>query len=258
MSRLKVNDIEIFYEVHGHYEHIPLIFLHGWTKSSYLWESQVEYFKSRKKIITLDLRGHGQSDKPLNNYSIKQFSEDLYMFMKKLGIEKAVIIGHSMGGMIGLRFAIDHQEMTEKLVLVSTLAKFLFSFGRKLAYSMSERFSAESIVNQYYSRAYQKGYPSSEIEKAVKKALQTPEHVVLSCLEGMKKFDVSSELSSIQVPTLIIHGKNDATFPLSQANYLKNSIPNSELTVIEGAGHEIIDETPEKISQTIEKFLLRR
>ena len=76
-----------------------------------------------------------------------------------------------------------------------------------------------------------------------------------SCFSAIKEFNVSSELASIKVPTLIIHGSEDIILPLSQRRYMKEHVPNAELVIIEGAGHETVRETPEKIWETIEKFI---
>jgi len=134
----KINNIKLYYEDHGAKDQTPLIFLHGLMSNVECWKPQVDRLKDKKRIIVFDLRGHGRSDKPLGKYSIKQFSEDLFSFMKNLEIEKA-------------------QEMV----------------------------------------------------------LMTPKHVVASCFSAVKDFDVTSELASIRVPTLIIHGSEDTQQPLS-------------------------------------------
>lgn len=256
MPFCKIDDVKLYYEDYGMQDQLPLILLHGVMGNSESWKPQVEHFRDKRRIVVFDLRGHGQSDKPPEKYSIKQFSEDLFSFMKNLEIEKAIIAGHSMGGMIALKFALDHQEMVERLILIDTAAKV--SFGRKLLLSISKflmNISYESFVRRYISITLRKSYSQSELEKAQEKVLKTPKYVAKSCFAAIKDFDVTSELASIQVPTFIVHGSEDTQQPLSQAKYMKGHIPEAELVIIEGAGHAAVIESPEKIWEAIEQFI---
>jgi len=257
MPFCKIDDIKLYYEDCGAKDQVPLIFLHGLMSSSELWNPQVDHFKDKRRIIILDLRGHGQSDKPLGRYSITQFSDDLYSLMKNRDIEKAIMGGHSLGGMTALRFTLDHQEIVEKLILIDTTAKSFFSFGTRLLLSISKILmdvSYKSFLKIYLSRTLQKGYSKSEREKALERVLQTPKHVTKSCWSAIEGFDVTSELANIRVPTLIIHG-GESTTPLSLAKYMKEHIPNAELVIIEGAGHALPKEHPEEIWKAVEQFI---
>jgi pimeloyl-ACP methyl ester carboxylesterase len=253
----KIDGIHLYYKDHGPKEHIPLIFIHGWISSSEFWRNQVTYFKDKRRIIVLDLRGHGQSDKPLGEYSIEQFSKDLHSFMKKMGIEKAILAGHSMGGMISLQFTLDYQEKVEKLILIDTVAKTSYSFVRGLLFTFSQialSISFESFMRYYLSSIFQKKYPKALLEKMLEKVLKNPKHVAKTCYSSVKRFNVATELGKISVPTLIIIG-SESFIPLKQAKYLEENILNAELVVIEGAGHATPRETPKKISVAIEKFV---
>jgi len=88
-----------------------------------MWNSQIDYFSKKHRVIAYDQRGHGKSDKPKKDYSIKTLSDDLYNFTQKLNVGKFTLVGHSMGGMTAMMFALDHPEQISKLVLVSTSAK---------------------------------------------------------------------------------------------------------------------------------------
>lgn len=255
MPFCRVNDVKLYYEDYG--TEAPLIFLHGLMGSSENWKPQVDHLKDKRRVIAVDLRGHGQSDKPRGNYSIKRFSEDLFSFVKELGIENAVIAGHSMGGIIALRFALDHQEIVEKLILIDSGART--PFGKKLLVSVSKiilQISYKAFVKIYLSGyTFPKDYSESKIREAQERVLKIPKYVVNSCFSAVKEFDVTSELGNIIVPTLIIHGSDDKQQPLSQAKYMKERIPNSELVVLEGVGHATIVETPERVGKAIEKFI---
>ena len=259
MPICNIDHLKLYYEEYGSKDQVPIIFIHGLMASSEIWKPQVEYFKHNRRIIIYDLRGHGQSDKPRERYSIEQFSDDLYSFMNSLKIGKAIIAGHSMGGMTVLRFTLDHQEMLDKIILIDTTPKSSYSLGRRLVFFISQ--IAMSInymlfMKYYLNRVFGKGYPESEKVKALEKVLQNPKHVVKSCFSTIQEFDVLSELNKIQVPTLIIHGSQSIN-PLRQAMDMKEGISDAELVIIEGAGHTLTSGAPRKICEAIEKFVLK-
>jgi 3-oxoadipate enol-lactonase len=255
MSFCYVDDIKLYYEDCGVKGQVPLIFLHGVMGSSEIWRPQVDHFKNQRRITILDLRGHGQSDKPTGRYSITQFSDDLHSLMKHLHLEKAIIVGHSMGGMTALRFTLDHQDMVDKLILIDTTAKPSFSFVTRLLLSLSNILmdvSYRSFLRTYISRY--SDLEDFDLEEALATLTKTPKHVTKSCFQAIAGFDVTSELANIRVPTLIIHGGESST-PLAQAEYMNENIPHAELVVIEGAGHASPKENPDEIWKSIEKFI---
>ena len=255
MPFCKIDDIKLYYEDWGVKGQVPLIFLHGVMGSSEIWKPQVDHFKNQRRVTILDLRGHGQSDKPLGKYSIAQFSDDLHSFMKNLDIEKAVIVGHSLGGMTALRFTLDHQDMVDKLILIDTTAKASSSFRTKLLLSLSKILmdvSHRSFLKIYLSRY--SDLEDFDLEEAIAKLLKTPKYVTKSCFSTIAGFDVTSELANIRVPTLIIHGRESST-PLVLAEYMNEHIPQAELVIIEGAGHASPKENPDEIWKAIEKFI---
>jgi len=143
--------------------------------SSEIWKPQIDHFKDERRIIVFDLRGHGQSDKPQEKYSIKQFSEDLFSFMNNHKIEKAIIIGYSMGGMTALKFTLDHQKMVEKLILLDTTPKSSYSFGRRIIFLISQlavSISYKSFMKYYISSVFRKDYPKKNLTKLCREFLQ--------------------------------------------------------------------------------------
>jgi pimeloyl-ACP methyl ester carboxylesterase len=177
--------------------------------------------------------------------------------MNKMRITKAILVGHSMGGMINLRFTLDHQEKVEKLILIDTVAKSAFSIRRKILFVISQiafSISYESFMRYYLTRLYRKNYPKVILEKTWEKVLKNPKYVVTSCYSSVKRFNVSQELARIPIPTCIIQG-SESFIPLSQARYIENQLPNAYLVVIEGAGHVTPREAPKKVNKILEKFI---
>lgn len=253
----KIGRIKIYFEDYGPKNTIPFIFIHGWISNSEFWRNQIEYLKNKRRMIILDLRGHGRSDKPKEDYSIEKFSEDLNSFMNKMEIVKAILVGHSMGGMINLQFTLNHQEKVEKLILIDTVAKSVFSLRRKMLFFMSQiafSISYEAFMRYYLTRMYRKNYPKVILEKTLEKVLKNPKYVVTSCYSSIKRFNVSQELARITIPTCIIHG-GESFIPISQAKYIEKRIPNAYLVVIEGAGHATPREAPKKVNKILEQFI---
>ncbi len=243
MSLSKVNDVRLYYEDHGPKDQVPLVFIHGFSLTEIIdidnnphkiWIPQIEHFKDRRRIIVFDLRGFGQSDKPREKYSMKTFSNDLFSLLNNLEIIKAIIVGYSMGGMVALRFVLDHPEMVDKLILISTTASMQLPYWRKLLLPLWFRIQMRKLpVN-----------------------LITPRYIMPSCWSALANFDVASELPKIQVPTLIIHAEGETLFPLNQAKSMKKHLPNAKLVILEGvATHLHPIPTPEKTWEAIDEFV---
>ena len=123
MPFLHLKDTELYYEVHGRGQ--PMVFLSETACDGEVWKLyQVEEFSRDHQVILHDYRGTGRSDKPSIDYSTKMFCDDAAALMDHLGVEKAIVIGHSMGGRIAQLLALDYPEKVDKLVLASTGAAF--------------------------------------------------------------------------------------------------------------------------------------
>lgn len=258
MPFFKIGDINLFYEAYGPNDQAPLIFLHGWSASSEFWIPQVDYFKDKRKLVLFDLRGHGQSDKPHVTYSISQFSDDLFFALEKLGIGKIILVGHSMGGMTALRFTLDHPEFVEKLILIDTSPKGVYSVTSKLFFMITPLaffIAFESFLKWYVSHIFHKDFPKALLEEFQIAILKNPKHVLKASLSAIKNFDVSSDLSKILSPTLIIHGR-EQDIPLRLVESMTGQIPNAKLVIIEGATHVTPIETPNQVWEAIEDFFI--
>jgi pimeloyl-ACP methyl ester carboxylesterase len=98
----------------------PILFVHGWTCNHTHWRDQVPHFAKKHRVVALDLRGHGQSDKPDEDYSIASFADDLAWLIPHLGLDRPVVVGHSMGGSIAMALARKHPALTRAVVLVDS------------------------------------------------------------------------------------------------------------------------------------------
>jgi 3-oxoadipate enol-lactonase len=212
----------------------------------------------------MDIRGHGNSEKPEGPYSIQTFSDDLRVFLDKLEIPKAHLLGLSMGGSIAQQFTLDYPERVGSLILLSSFygcdSGLRDIFG-KLNKALSEKglatFYDEAIklvVSHEFASAHAKDI--AEMKKTfVKVNSQT---AILSAIEACSKFDVSQRISQISVPTLILSGSEDVFVPTYLAERMHQAIKGSEWHNLTGVGHNmIIPEKTHDLTRIILEFTSR-
>lgn len=258
MPYITVNKLKTFYfdnEIAG----IPLVFIHGWLGSSLEWVYQLFYFNSRNHIILLDLPGFGKSDKPKREYPIKFFTKQVVDFLRFLGYDKVILIGHSLGGMIALSITIQKPQLVKNLILISTSVTFSQSiknkwnlFGLNIAFRLAYKRLLKNIIKQIISTEKE----DKEFKKLYKNALKIPKSVVLSTFKNMtSKFKIYKKLSQIYQPTLIIYGNKDKIISKSKIINLQDLISNSIVEVIEDGSHRVMVENHSQVNKIIDDFI---
>ncbi|MFQ5999697.1 MAG: alpha/beta fold hydrolase [Candidatus Bathyarchaeia archaeon] len=255
MPRVKVNGVNIFYEITG--EGPALALLHGWTGNHKLWKEQVPVFSKNYTVIMVDHRGHGESDKPRTGYSIQVFADDLHRVLDKLGISKTFIVGHSMGGMIAQKFYLSYPDKVRALILADTTSH---GTGGTISFEeagvLVQTLGFQSAVEQFFAETFfAEGTSEEIINWAKSEVLKTPQYVVEEGAKAMSQFDTTDRLSEIEVPTLIIHGDQDLAISVEKAKTLHEKIPNSKLKIIRGSGHFILLEKPDEFNKIVLEFL---
>jgi len=202
MPKTKANDVNIYYEISG--EGPALVLLHGWMENHNVWKMQIPEFSKDYRVIAVDLRGHGESDKPKSGYSIQTFADDLYHVLNELRIDKAIIAGHSMGGMTALVFYLTYPERVKGLILVNTTSAGIHDVGPmplKETLELIRTFGFENIVEQYFAQIFfAPGTNEDLINWTKSEVLKTPQYVVEEALKAIMKHDVTGKLSRIAVP----------------------------------------------------------
>lgn len=259
MPKINVNGISINYAISG--QGPVLVLLHGWTENHNFWKFQIPVFSKDYKVLAIDLRGHGESDKPKKEYSIQTFADDVYHVLKRLEIKKAIIIGHSMGGMTALVFCLMHSEMVQALILVNTTCVGLQETGLvpiKETLKMIQTFGFENVAERFFVQTFFASGTSEELTNWAKsEILKTPQFAVEEALKAIIEHDVTDRLSAIKVPTLIIHSPQDLAIGVKMAEIMNAKIPNSSLKIIESAGHHSMLEKPEEFNRIVLDFLKR-
>jgi len=226
----------------GHGE--TLFFLHGLGGNIYNWAYQIKHFSDSYQVVALELPGHGRSSGK-GATAIQDYTELLRGFFEAMRLPQVILIGHSMGGAIALDYAIKHQESLKALVLVATGAKFEISTQTLI--KMKD--NIESIFGA--------------LDKAKEKMKDIDERLVTNDLNVMmgdvvaaKKFNVTSLLSKIQLPTLVVCGTEDPLISIATSKYLQEHIPDSQLSIIKGAGHMVMVEYPKEFNTVLEQFII--
>ena len=253
--KLKTNGVESFVEKTG--VGAPLVFSGAWLDDLSIWEAQVKHFSSKYLTITYDQRGHGKSDKPetgRGNYSVQVLANDLGALIQKLDLEKPVIVGFSLGGMVALRFAADHPNSLSKLVLVGTCSKLVPPTGSRFLKAIGRLLPAKTFYRMLCKYRFYK--PSEQLANAwLQRALKVDKAVAFeSWGEWAEKCDLRDCVSKLQVPTLIIVGDKDEVF-LGPCIELNERIRGSQLKIIQGSGHTVSVEKPQEFNQVLEEFL---
>ena len=220
MSIVKINDINMYYESHGEGE--PLILISGNGGELSQWKDHITMFSKEYQVIAFDNRGAGLTDKPDMEYSIEMMANDVVGLMDALGIEKAHILGASMGGMIAQSIAFLHPNRVKSLILAVTMMKVSPQANYAAQHAIKnvqEGVDPESLA--IYSIAW--SFPDEVFEnptavEMIKKAMLTTlnqqnVHGFKLQNDAASEFNSSSWVSEIKVPTLVIEGEDDIVVP---------------------------------------------
>ena len=247
----------------------PLLLISGNGRDHRDWNKVRDDFTDRYRVIVYDHRGTGKSDKPsAPPYSIQGFAQDAIALLDHLGIARAHVYGHSMGGMIAQRLAISHPERVGALVLAATAPSN--PVANTQGHAVSRTAEAEALMTHLptdpeqalkqiqltiYSPVYLEAHP--ELIQAELQALPVPEHALRLHLQAAKEHDAWDLLPSIQAPTLVMHGSDDQRLPTANAYLLAGRIPGAELSIIQGGRHGFMVEKRSEASRVVNEFLAR-
>lgn len=255
MPQLEVDGATLTYDDEGPREGdgVPLVFVHGWTANRHRWDHQVAHFAEKRRVIRLDLRGHGESG-GAGVRTIEALAADVLALLDHLEIERFVLVGHSMGGMISQTITLAHPERVERLVLVNSIGRMTYSRGRGLLMAVSTRVPFKLFVAANIQRAFAPGYPREEIRSYIRASSATPREVVRTLYGAMRAFDVLDRLGEVSTPTLLVHGYHDIQLPVAQMLRMAKAYQDAEVRILD-AGHELPVEKPAELTATLDRFL---
>ncbi|MBI2884405.1 MAG: alpha/beta fold hydrolase [Candidatus Methylomirabilis oxyfera] len=261
MPKVRVGQIELFYEEDGHGE--PIVWIHGLGIDHRVWGLQMPLFTQHFRCLAFDNRDAGQSDRSPNSYTIKIMADDAVRLMDALAIDKAHIVGLSMGGAVAQELAIAHPARVQRLVLVSTYtssdrrgADVLNSFALMRArFSREEYARATSPWVFTYQDYLIPGFVDLATARFMEDPYFLPADVYARQVEAALSHFTEDRLSRIKAPTLIVAGDDDLLTPMRFARTLHEQIPGAKLVVIQGGGHALILTHAGEFNRLVLQFL---
>jgi non-heme chloroperoxidase len=266
------SSVNIFFEDIGTGK--PVILIHGWPVSHEMWEYQVTAIvNAGYRCITYDRRGFGQSDKPWTGYDYDTFAADLNELIDALDLSDIILVGFSMGGGEVVRYLGKYgPSKVSKAVLISSVVPLLVQtdsheegvprdiFDGVIANIQNDRPAFLSdFGKQFFSEGVLNKPVSQEIQNWLHQlAIVASPKATADCVRAYSETDFRTDLSTITIPVMIIHGDNDKTVPIQATSEITASLlPNAEYYIIEGAPHGLFITNKDELNQLLINFMDR-
>jgi non-heme chloroperoxidase len=235
----------------------PVILLHGITDSCASYKAMLAHLPTTVRPIAVTQRGHGDASIP-KTYAIADFAADLANFMDVLDLERAVLVGHSMGSLIAEQFAINHPKRVISLVLIGAFAALArnpacIDFGRTEIASLTDPISP-AFVREFQASTLAQPVPGPMMEEVVAESLKVPARVWQAGWSTLLETDITADLTRIRAPTLIVWGDKDSLALPAEQQILLGSIANARFEIFAGAGHAPHWEEPERFAALAADF----
>ncbi|MGZ5248386.1 MAG: alpha/beta fold hydrolase, partial [Flavitalea sp.] len=238
----------------------PVIFLHGLSDSWHSFEKVLPLLPLNIHAFAITQRGHGDSDRPLTGYTPKDFASDIAAFTRLMNLESAVIVGHSMGGMIAQQFALDYPGLTKAVVINSSAASLKDNPGLPEFYEQVLELNDpmdKAFMDEFQKSTLAKPIDSAYYNLLVAEGLKVPVRVFKAALTGLMNADYTKELKNIKVPVLIMWGTKDGIFSRTNIQLLVQEIRDARLLVYEGTGHALHWEEPVRFVNDLVGFVTK-
>lgn len=248
---VEIDGVKVHYTVEG--EGKPLILMHGWGCNTTTLASVEKVALESHKVYNIDFPGHGKSQEPGEVWGIERYTRILEEIIKREGIERPSLLGHSFGGRVGILYSSRHDDV-DKLILVDAagvkprrsmkyyVKVYSYKAWKRLLYMSLGREKAEKKLDAYRSKVGSSDYAqASPMMRAI--------------LSKVVNEDLKSVMPSIKAETLLVWGENDTATPLSDAKYMEKHIPNAGLVSFPGCGHYSFLDNPYQFAAVLRSFL---
>lgn len=240
---------------HGDPNGVPVVMLHGVTDSWRSFEHVLPHLPDSIRAIAVTQRGHGEAPKPDGGYLIEDLAGDVVELLDELGIERAIVVGHSMGAWVTQRIAIDHPERLLGIVLAGSFGRPPADDPEFMAF-VEEMTSVQDPIPYEVAYEFQASTVATEVDLDtwVAESQKLPARVWRALFDGFTGVDLLAELAAVRTPALLVWGAYDAFIPRTDQDALLAALADSRLTVYEGAGHAVHWDQPQRFAQDLAEF----
>ena len=251
------DNCQLHYEDYGH--GAPLLLVHGLGSSTRDWEYQIPVLSQHYRVLALDVRGHGRSDKPRETYRIADFADDVAALIEHLQLPPVHLVGISMGGMIGFQLGVDRPELLRSLTIVNSgpevkakSPRDWLEIGKR--WTLSRLLSLETIAKALGKLLFPRPEQAELRRKIEERWPQNDKRAYLASLDAIIGWGVRERLSRITCPTLVISADRDYT-PVERKREYVAEMPDARLLVIENSRHATPLDQPERFNSALLAFL---
>jgi 3-oxoadipate enol-lactonase len=258
LSFVRVNGIRVGYRFDGP-ERAPVVTMsHGLLADYRMWAPQAEALKARFRVLRYDIRGHGASDAPAGAYGFEILDADLVGLLDAVTVRRTHFIGHSIGGMIGQRFAALHPDRIDRLILAGTSATtpvvsawdgWLDTVRREGMHGL-----VESMLDRWFDAAFRAAHPD-EVARVADAVRASPAEGFVGSAHAIMALDHMPLLPRIKAPTLIIVGAETRSASVADGEAMRAAIPDARMVVLPKARHFANIEQAAAFNRAILDFL---
>jgi pimeloyl-ACP methyl ester carboxylesterase len=257
--KTQVNGITVGYDDRG--TGLPIVFLHAFPLNRTMWAQQQAALGQRFRTISIDLRGHGESDAPFWRYSLEQYALDVKEVLARLGIARALFVGLSMGGYLEFTLYRLYPELILGLVFADTRAEadkpeqtqWRFNLAQQTGAIGPAAVIADMLPKLLAPKTYERDPDLVERVRSIQAAAPVP-GIIGDLMAMAERPDSTDLLSSIRIPTLVIVGHDDVLTTPADAERIAKGIPGAKLVIIPDAGHLSNMEQPDLFNRAVEEF----
>ena len=235
----------------------PVILIHGLADTVTIWDPVIPALAARFRVIALDQIGFGRSDKPLLNYRVSTLVDFLDVFLTELKIERASLVGNSLGGWVAAAYALAHPERVERLVLSDAAGYAALTKTMDSRALRALRVASRDDIRYLGPLAFHDKRFYQDVDTAFKERVTAGDsYTVAQVLDSMIRGDdaLDNKLQTLKQPTLVLWGREDKLIPLSFGEQFHREIVNSRLRIIDNCGHMPQLECPNEFSAAVLKF----
>ncbi|MGH2544530.1 MAG: alpha/beta fold hydrolase [Ardenticatenaceae bacterium] len=254
MPTLQLPDFKMHYAESGEGDE-AVVFVAGFISTHRWWRPTLERLPEAFHAYAVDLRASGESEQIESGHTLAQYAEDLHHFVEKMGLTHFTLVGHSMGGGITMQYALDHQDRLKALMLVDPLAPY----GMRIDQPTKDWINSVQGQAEGQRMILVGGHahaPSEEdLAELLADAVAWGPAIYLGTMDDMARFNVSDQLQTLTVPTLVTWGDKDTVIPFDGIIDAFTRIPGCGLEIWHGVGHHLPREQPDRFVSLLTEFI---